>query len=64
MTGEVAHHLAAAGRMADMDGIFQIEVLSDRSQIVRIVIHVVTISNLSRSAVATPVMRNDAIPTL
>src|SRR5438270_500231 len=40
MTTEIMHHLAAAGRMADVNRILQFEMVSDGLQIVGIVIHV------------------------
>ena len=57
----IVHDLAAAGRMADVNGVLQIEMGSHRREIVGIVIHVVAVACLSGSAVAPSVMRNDAI---
>jgi hypothetical protein len=58
---EVVHHLAAAGGMADVNGVLQIEMRGQRRQVIRIVIHVVAIARLSRSAVAAAVVSYDAI---
>ena len=40
---KVAHHLAAAGRMADMDRVFQVEMFRHRGQVVGVMIHVVAV---------------------
>src|SRR3954469_11401667 len=61
MTSEIAHYLAAAGRMADMDRIFQFEMVGNGLQIVGIVIEVVAIGDLRRTAMAAPIVRDDAI---
>src|SRR5215475_13797620 len=50
--------------MADVDGIAQIEMLHDRRGVRSVVVHVVTIADLARPAMAAPVVRNDAIPLL
>ena len=47
--------------MPDMDRVFEIEMVRHRGQIVRVMIHVVAAASLGRSAVAAPVMRDDAI---
>ena len=61
MTREIAHNFAAAGRMTDVDRIFQTEVRCHRGEIVGVMIHVVPIGDLTRSSVAAAVMRYDAI---
>src|SRR6478672_5206252 len=55
------HHLAAAGRMADVNRILQIKMIGDRLQIVGIVVHVVTAVGLSRAAMSAPITRNDTV---
>ena len=40
---EVVHHLAAAGGMADMDGVLQVEMRGHRREVVGVVIHVVAV---------------------
>ena len=52
MTGEITHHLAAAGRMADVNCILQVEMIGDGLQIVGVVVDVVAVGYLSRTAVA------------
>jgi hypothetical protein len=41
------HDSSAAGRVPDVDGILEIEMGSQRSQIVGVVVHVVTVAGLS-----------------
>src|SRR2546421_13119932 len=64
MTGEVTHHLAAAGRMADVNRIPQVEMIDDGFQIVGIMVHVVSAAGLSRATMSTPISCNDAIALL
>src|ERR1700733_5073369 len=54
-------YLTAAGRMADVDGILQIEMRRQGCQVVCIMIHVVAIARLTGSAVASSVMCDDAV---
>src|SRR5262245_12199814 len=44
-----------------MDGIAQVEMLDDGSGVGGVVVHVVTIADLARAAMAAPVMGDDAI---
>src|SRR5437764_14706769 len=60
MTAKIMHHLAAAGRMADVNRIFQVEMIGHGFQIVCIVIHVVPAAGLSRATMSAPISRNDA----
>src|SRR5947207_6096059 len=60
MTAEITHYLAAAGRMADVNRIFQVEMIGDRFQIVGIVVHVVSAAGLSRATMSAPIRGNDA----
>ena len=55
------HDLAAAGRMANMDGVLQIEMSCHCGEIIGVVIHVMTIADLAGSAMSPPVMSDDAI---
>src|SRR5260370_13324579 len=50
--------------MADMNRVLQVEMRGQRRQVIGIVIHVVTVAHLSGSAVASAVMRYDAIAVL
>src|SRR5213083_1419179 len=60
MTGEIMHHLAAAGRMADVNRILEVEMIGYGLQIVGIVVHVVSVAGLSRATMSAPIIRNDA----
>src|SRR5712691_10787476 len=60
MTAEITHHLAAAGRMADVNRIFQVEMIGDGLQIVGIVVPVVSAAGLSRATMSAPISCNDA----
>src|SRR5438094_10007323 len=53
MTGEIMHHLAAAGRMADVNRILEVEMIGHGLQIVGIVVHVVSAAGLSRATMST-----------
>src|SRR5258708_1688670 len=64
MTGEITHHLAAAGRMADVNRILQVEMISDGLQIVGIVVEVVAVAYLRRTTVTASVVGYDAITLL
>lgn len=55
---------AAAGGVADMDGVPEIEMLDDGCGIGGVVIHVVTVAHLGGAAVAAPVMGDDAVALL
>src|SRR5438552_15347480 len=60
MTSEIMHHLAAAGRMADVNRILQVEMIGHGLQIVGIMVHVVSAAGLSRATMSTPISCNDA----
>ena len=60
MPRDVARRLAAAGRMADVHGIAQIEMLDDREGVGGVVIHVVTVADLGRAAVTAAIVGDDA----
>src|SRR5262245_16997894 len=62
VAGDVPGRFAAAGGVADVDGIPQIEVLHHRGNIRGVMVHVVTIAHLARPAMAAPVMGDDAEP--
>ena len=61
---QIVDDLAAAGRMADVDGILQIEMRRHRGEVIGIVIHVVTVSDLAGATVAAAVMSDDTIAVL
>src|SRR5437870_521726 len=60
MTAEIMHHLAAAGRMADVNRILEVEMIGHGLQIVGIVVHVMSAAGLSRATMSTPISCNDA----
>src|SRR5207249_3084584 len=60
MTAEITHYLAAARGMADVNRIFQVEMIGDGLQIVGIMVHVVSAAGLSRATMSTPISCNDA----
>jgi hypothetical protein len=64
VAGEVVSDLAAAGGMTDVDRVVKIEVRGDRGQVVRVVVHVVAVAALGRSAVPASVVGDDAVPVL
>ena len=64
MLSKIMRDLAAAGGMADVDGLLQIEMRGQRRKIGRVVIHVMAVADLGRPSVAAAVMRDDAIAVL
>ena len=60
MAGDVVHHLATPGGMADMHGVFKVEMRCQRREIVGVVIHVMPNAALARAAMASAVMGDDA----
>src|SRR5438874_4563316 len=60
MTAEITHYLAAAGGMADVNRILEVEMIGHGLQIVGIVVHVVSAAGLSRATMSTPISCNDA----
>ena len=54
------HHLAAAGGMADVNGVLQVEMRRHRREIVGIMIHVMAVADLAGAPVAAAVMGDDA----
>ena len=53
------HHLAAAGGMADVNGVLQVEMRRHGREIVRIMIHVMAVADLAGAAMAAAVMGDD-----
>ncbi|EKJ93096.1 hypothetical protein C241_26810 [Bradyrhizobium lupini HPC(L)] len=62
MLGDITGNFAAAGGMADMDGILQIERFNDGEGVGGVVVHVVTIGNLGGTAMTTAVMGDNTKP--
>src|SRR5262249_50513958 len=57
---DVPDDLAATGRMADVDGVRQVERLDQRREVVGIRIEVVAVPRLARPTVATAIVRDAA----
>src|SRR4051794_34598255 len=55
------HDLTAAGRMAYVNSVSQVEMVDDGFQIIGIVIHVMTPIGLSGAAMSTSISGNNAI---
>ena len=62
MTSDLARDFAAAGGAAHEPGVFQVERIDKRCQIVCLGIHVAAVPRLDRPAMATPVMGDTAKP--
>jgi len=58
---KVAHHLAAAGGVADVDRALQVEMRDQRGEVVGVMIHVVAACHLARAAVPAAVVGDDAV---
>src|SRR5438067_2696667 len=61
MPAQIARHLAAAGGMADMDGVFQVEMRRKSRQVVSVMVHIVALGGLGGATVATAVMGDHAV---
>src|SRR6185295_822881 len=64
VTRNVMHHFSAAGRMADMHGVLEVEMRGQRRQVIGIMIHVVAVARLGGTAMSAPVVSDDAIAVL
>ena len=62
--GDVVHDLAATGGVSDVDGVVEVEMGGQRSQVVGVVVHVVTVAGLRGASVPAPVMGDDAVAVL
>src|ERR1700759_210242 len=60
MPRQIMHPLAAAGGMADMNGVLDVEMRGHRREVVGIMIHVMTVAGLAGAAMTAAVMGNDA----
>src|SRR5437660_2613010 len=61
MLSQIMRHLAATGGMTNVHGVFQIKMRSQSRKVCGVVIHVVAVTRLGGSAVASSVMSDDAI---
>jgi len=60
MLPDVTRDLTTAGRMADMNGFLQIQVLGKRREIAGVMVHVVSVGHLARAAMPAAIVRDDA----
>ena len=58
------HNFAAAGRMADVHGVLEVEMCSECGQVVGVMIHVMAVTGLARAAMASAVVGDDAIAVM
>src|SRR5260370_15544255 len=64
MSTEVACGFTATGRVPHMDRVLQVKLLGELREIVRVGVHVVAVPGLRGTAVASPVVRDNAISAL
>src|SRR5580704_11468911 len=64
MSTQIAHYLASAGGMADMDRVFEVEMRRKSRQVVGVMVHIVTLGGLGGATMATAVMGDHAIATM
>ena len=61
VSGDVVHDFATTGRVPNMDSALEIEMCSQCSQVVGVMVHVVTVAGLRGASVPAPVMGDDAV---
>jgi hypothetical protein len=64
MFRDVMDHFAATGRVADMDGIFQIQELCKFRNVCGMSIHVMPGGSLGRPSMTSAIMRNNAVAVI
>jgi hypothetical protein len=64
MTGDVASGFATPGRVADMDGIAEVQVFGDGRCVSGVMVHIVAVRHLARAPVAATIDSHDTIPLL
>ena len=64
MATQIAHDLTTACRMADVDGVFEVEMLGQCRQIVGVMIHVVAITGLRGATMSAPIVSDNSITVL
>jgi hypothetical protein len=62
VSADVPGHFAAAGGMADVDRLLQIERFDERREIVGVGVHVVAIRGLARPAVTAAIVGDASVP--
>ena len=61
MSRDVVDDLAASGRVADVDGVVEIEMGGQGGQVIGVMVHVVTAAGLRGAAVPTAVVGNHPV---
>src|SRR5258708_30025752 len=64
MPADVTYDFTSTGRMPHMHRVFQVKLLGELRKIVRVGVHVVALPGLRGTAVASPVVRDNAISAL
>jgi hypothetical protein len=64
MLSQIMRHLTAAGGMADVNSVLQIELRGQGRKIGGVVIHVMAVADLRGTSMAAPVMGDDAIAAI
>src|SRR6478672_4221640 len=64
MASDVPHHFTGAGRVADVNGVVEVEFLHERPEIGRMGVHVIAGPGLARSPVTASIVRNAAVPAI
>ncbi len=57
MSCQIMGHLAASGRMADVDGVLQVKMSGERGEVVGVVVHVVAVGCLAGAPVTAAITR-------
>jgi hypothetical protein len=61
VAADVARHLAAAGGVADVDRVLQVELADELGEVVGVGVEVVAVPGLARAAVAAAIVRDAAV---
>jgi hypothetical protein len=61
MARQIVRHLATAGRVTDMHGVVQVQMLHHRSQVVGVMVHVVPVGDRGGTPVPAPVVGDHAV---
>jgi hypothetical protein len=64
VAGDVVDDLPPSGRVTHVHGVVEVETLGDRSQVVGVVVHVVTVAGLRGAAMTPPVVGSHSIATI
>src|SRR6201981_1604304 len=64
MASDVPHQFTGSGRVADVNGVVEVELLYECREIGGIRIHVIAGPGVARSAVTATIVRNTAVPPI